>query len=157
MASIWTVAALSAPLLALGCGPAREDSIPPAREAAAEASGNRDEDGVRLALLEPSADSDAAALEGVLQVRGRCLYLTQPGASGATLLAFSIPGARWDGERGVLVAHDRAFAPGQRVRLGGSSVSNPSLLRWVQPPDPSCDARGMMVVGGIDPLPEPTP
>ena len=115
-----------------------------------------DAGGVRLALLEPSADSDAAALEGVLQVEGRCLYVVQPGGAGArTMPAFLIAGARWDAERNLLLAHGKSFAPAQRVSLGGSMASDRSLLRWVQPPDPSCDTASIFVTGSIDVAPEP--
>lgn len=109
--------------------------------------------GVRLALLEPSDVSDGAALEGELRVDGRCLYLAQPGSAGGTLLAFLIPDARWDSTRDRLVARGKSFAPGQRVRLGGSSASNAAALRWRQAPDPSCNTRGIMVVGSVDALP----
>jgi hypothetical protein len=109
--------------------------------------------GVQLALLEPSDVSDAAALEGELRVDGKCLYLTQEGTSGGTLLAFLIADARWDAARERLVAHGKSFASGQRVRLGGSSAGNPASLRWRKAPHPSCDIRGVMVVGSVDALP----
>jgi hypothetical protein len=138
-----------------GCGSAPQggDAAPAGGDRSAVAAAEKDQHGVRLALLEPSEDSDAAALEGELWVEGKCLYLTQKGSSGGTLLAFLIRDARWDAQRQRLVAHGRSFAPGQRVRLGGSSATNRALLKWRQAPDPSCDARGIMVVGSVDPLP----
>jgi hypothetical protein len=137
-----------------GCGgPPQSDNTPPAAGASSAATAAEAEQGVQLALLEPSDVSDAAALEGELRVEGKCLYLTQQGTSGGALLAFLIRDARWDAQRDRLVAHGKSFAPGQRVRLGGSSATNPALLRWRQPPHPSCTIRGIMVVGSVDALP----
>ena len=151
--------ALAGALLLAGCGPARETGKrfeeEPADGAAATAqSTNRN--GVRLPLLTPSNDTDSAGLEGVLQVEGRCLYLTQPDRSGArTLLAFTIPGISWDEERNVLVAYGKSFTPGQRVLLSGSGTMNPAIHRWVQPPDPSCDTGAIAVIGAIEVAREP--
>jgi hypothetical protein len=110
---------------------------------------------VRLALLQPSQDSDAAALDGYLHVEGRCLYVTDRGGRGGKVHpAFLMPDARWDEEKGVLVAHGRNYRPGQHVRLGGSTATDTSLLRWVQPPDPSCDSSSIFVTGMIEALPD---
>jgi hypothetical protein len=152
------VAALLGTLLVAGCGPARETAgrreEAPAGGATATAQSTTG-NGVRLPLLTPSNDTDLAGLEGVLEVEGRCLYLTQPGRSQArTLLAFTIPGVRWDEARDRLVAYGKSFAPGQRVLLGGSGTMNPDVHRWTQPPDPSCDTRAVAVVGAIDAAPE---
>jgi hypothetical protein len=139
--------------LLTGCGASPEPDKAPRAPATGAASEAAADEGVQLALLEPSDVSDAAALEGELRVDGKCLYLTQEGTSGGTLLAFLIADARWDAARQQLVAHGKSFAPGQRVRLGGSSASDPASLRWRKAPHPSCDMRGVMVVGSIDALP----
>ena len=154
MARLASGAAAVAAFLVTACGgvPEPGNSFPAGNERAGPAA-SAEQDGVQLALLEPSDVSDLAALEGELRAEGKCLYLTQRGASGKTLLAFLIPDARWDAEGKRLVARGKTFVPGQRVRLGGSSAGNRALLRWRQPPHPSCDARGIMVVGAIDPLP----
>jgi hypothetical protein len=149
--------ALAGALVLAGCGPARETGgrgeQGPAGDATTTARSTNG-NGVLLPLLTPSHDTDLAGLEGVLQVEGRCLYLAQPGRSQArTLLAFTIPGISWDGERNVLVAHGKTFAPGQPVLLSGSGTMNPDVHRWVQPPDPSCETKGVAVIGAIEAAP----
>lgn len=144
-------------LLLFGCGPRSERSNAAAqkRGGAINSAEARTSKSVRLALLEPSTASDAAALEGFLLVEGRCLYLTGRGGLGAkTILAFLIPGAKWDAEKSLLLAHGKAFSSGQRVMLGGSTATNPALLTWVQKPDPSCDSSDVYVTGTIDLLPD---
>lgn len=125
----------------------------PAEDAAAPAP----EQKVQLALLPPSNESDAAALEGYLHVEDECLYITGSNGTGPrTIPAFLIPGVRWDDKHDRLLAHGKSFAPGQYVRLGGSTASNPELLPWVQAPDPRCDnSASIFVTGGIDAIPEP--
>lgn len=125
------------------------------RTATAEASAAvRTGETVRLALLPPSLASDGAASSGFLLVEGRCLYVTDRNGSGArTTPAFLIPDVGWDAEKGVLLAHGKAFSPGQRVMLGGSMATNPALLAWVQKPDPSCDSSSVWITGSIDALP----
>lgn len=146
--------AFSGALLLAACGPASRPDAPAAEQPVAEKAQPADRDGVRLALLEPSNDTDLAGLEGVLEAEGRCLYLAQPGASaGRTLLAFTIPGISWDPQRHALVAYGKTFAPGQRVLLGGSGTMNPKVHRWTQPPDPSCDTKAVAVVGTIEAAP----
>ena len=152
------MAALLGTLPVFGCGSEPRTAAPPADER--PGSGNQldgaEAETVRLALLEPSEDSDAAGLDGYLHVEGRCLYVTGPGGSGArTLPAFTIAGARWDAERGQLLAHGKSFHVGQRVTRGGSSATNPDMLRWVQAPDPTCDSRSIFVTGMIDAALEP--
>lgn len=121
-----------------------------------EETNNEAAGGVHLALLDPSDASDAAALEGYLHVEGRCLYVTDRRGSGPRAHpAFLIRDARWDAQQGVLVAHGRRYRPGQRVRLGGSTAADPRLLRWRQPPDPSCDNASVFVTGMIEPLSDP--
>jgi hypothetical protein len=78
------------------------------------------------------------------------------GGSGAkTLPAFVIAGAAWDAARNRLLAPGKSFALGQQVTLGGSTATNPSLLSWLQPPDPFCDSSSIFVTGSIDSASEP--
>lgn len=112
--------------------------------------------GVRLALLQPSADTDMAALEGFLHSEGPCLYIVGNDKSrGRTLPAFSLVGVRWDAGTQTLRVGDAIFAQGQRVVLGGGKPANPGALKWVQRPDSSCDASDLFVVGTIDPAKAP--
>jgi hypothetical protein len=104
-----------------------------------------------LALLHASADTDLAALEGVLHVEGRCLYIVgNDKTKNKTLPAFALEGVRWDSRTKTLQVRDTAFAPGERIILGGGEPANPASLSWVQRPDPSCDSSDLFVVGTID-------
>lgn len=132
----WPCAALSLTLLA-ACAEAPRGAEPSAPRA-----------GVQLALLPPSAESDAAASGGVLTIDGRCLYAVAPNGR-RMLLAFMTSKTRWDGD--VLRVGDRSFPPGRTVSLGGSEYTGPrSALPWVAPPDPSCDATHIWLTGSID-------
>jgi hypothetical protein len=150
----------SATLIALaiavcGCTADNEAAVPQEESVRGGSAAIAPAGGVRLALLEPSEDSDASALEGYLHVEGPCLYVTgRRGGGPRTHPAFLIRDALWDAEQGVLVAHGRRYRPGQRVRLGGSTASDPRLLRWRQPPDPSCDNASPFVTGMIELLPD---
>jgi hypothetical protein len=42
------------------------------------------------------------------------------------------------------------FASGERVVLGGGHPPTRGGLRWVQRPDPSCDASDLFVAGSIE-------
>ena len=111
--------------------------------------------GVRLALLEPSANMLMASLEGTLRVEGRCLYIVgTDGAKHRTLPAFHIDSIRWDAATRTLRTASAVIAEGQRVFLGGGEVPSRSTLKWVQPPDPSCDASNLFVTGTIEPAPK---
>jgi hypothetical protein len=110
------------------------------------------ETGVRLALLQPGADTDLAALEGSLHAEGRCLYVVGNDTTrNRTLPAFAVEGVRWDSGTKTLRVRDLVFAQGQRIVLGGGEPANAGALAWVQRPDPSCDASDLFVVGTIDP------
>jgi hypothetical protein len=141
-----------APLLACGCTPAGDRE----RNEAASVSGNRaqqesyDDDAgpVRLALLPPSREGDAAAAQGVLEVDGPCLYLRSADGS-RFLLALMTFDTRWEDER--LKIGDRSYAPGERVTVGGSEAAGAIAdLAWVQPPDPSCDIARIWITVSVD-------
>lgn len=108
--------------------------------------------GVSLALLRPSNDMLLAALEGVLQVEGRCLYIAgDDHRRSRTLPAFHIADISWDEPTRTLRVRGKTFALGQRVVLGGGEPANPATLDWVQRPDPSCDSSDLFMAGTIDP------
>lgn len=110
-------------------------------------------DGVRLALLQPSASTDMAALEGVLRVDGPCLYVTGPNSAGSrTTPAFSFTGIRWNASTQALQVQGASITDGTRVRLTGGTPPNPGRLSWAQKPDPSCDLSDVFVTGAIEPL-----
>jgi hypothetical protein len=134
----------------------RPDESTPSPEAASKAGPNGPGTGVRLALLPPSGDTLMAALEGILHVEGRCLYIVGSDRKrNRTLPAFHIAGMSWDEPTRTLRVRDKRFAPGQRVVLGGGQVSNPAALDWVQRPDPSCDSSDLFMTGTIDPARAP--
>ena len=140
-------------LLVVACD--QRQDVPPTPRAAPDA-GPREAaaGGIRLALLQPSPDTDMAALEGVLHVEGPCLYIVgNDRIRSRTLPAFSFSDVRWDSGTQSLHARGAAFANGQRVLLTGSKPADPARLRWAQRPDPSCDASDLYVVGAIDPAP----
>lgn len=146
-------------LLLIACSPRSKSSNAAAQErgGAINSAEARTSETVRLALLPPSRESDAAALEGYLLAEGRCLYVIGRSRSGTkNTPAFLIPGATWDAEKSVLLAHGKAFSSGQRVLLGGSTATNPALLSWVQKPDPSCDSSSVWITGSIVALPQET-
>jgi hypothetical protein len=112
--------------------------------------------GVRLALLRPSGHTDLAALEGTLHAEGGCLYIVGSDKTrNRTLPAFALEGVRWDEPAKTLHVRDATFAQGQRIVLGGGEPADPAALRWVQRPDPSCDASDLFVAGTIDPATTP--
>jgi hypothetical protein len=107
---------------------------------------------VRLARLPESREGDLAALEGTLRADGPCLYLEAAG-SDRYLIAFTIPGVRWDADRRVLVVPSESPGPGaatyptgERVILGGSEASAATLEDlWVDRPDVACDVARIWV------------
>ena len=103
---------------------------------------------VRLPLLPPSQEGNAAAAVGRLQLNGPCLYLL--GADGSRLLpAFITFDTDW--ESGRLRIGARSFAPGDRVTLGGGEhQGGPESLSWVQPPHPTCDTRRMWITVSVN-------
>ena len=104
---------------------------------------------VRLALLPPSREGDAAATVGTLAVDGPCLYLKHDDGS-RTLPAFMTFDTRW--QDGAVIVGDRRFRPGQRVTLGGSEVNGAvANMAWVQAPDPGCDTARIWVTVSIGP------
>ncbi len=148
--------ALALASLTAGCG-ARGGESTPVHNATGERGGGVSEspepNGVRLALLRPSADMNMAALEGVLIVDGPCLYVTGTGGSGGrTMPAFTITGARWDVSTQALVVAGVRITNGQRVRLTGGSPPTSGGLDWVQQPAPSCDKSDLFITGAIEPM-----
>lgn len=111
---------------------------------------------VRLARLPDSRLGDAAAVAGVLRVEGACLYLDAAG-SARYLIAFTIPGARWDAVSESLVvpsgrteASAATYRPGERVTLGGSEARAATLSgQWVEPPAAACDVRRIWIANSI--------
>lgn len=103
---------------------------------------------VRLALLPPSREGDAAATAGRLEVDGPCLYIR--GLDGdRTLPALLTPDARWDAATEVLQVGDHSLVPGSRVELGGSMRGRSSELHWRQAPDPRCDQSRIWVASSM--------
>lgn len=142
--------------LAAGCGTRGRESEPVRTAAGKQGEPFSDHSAsrsVRLALLRPSADTDMAALEGVLTVDGPCLYITGPGGLGSrTMPAFSLSNVRWDGATQSLVIGSRRIASGHRVRLTGGSPPTLDGLDWVQQPPPSCDKSDLFMTGAIEAL-----
>ncbi len=142
-------------LLVAACDRQQERSAPLPPKAIPDAASSGEPaaaDGVRLALLQPSADTDMAALEGFLHSEGPCLYIVgDDKAKNRTLPAFALAGVRWDAGTQTLRVDDKVFAQGQRIVLGGGEPANPAALNWVQRPDPGCDASDLFVVGTVDP------
>lgn len=141
-----------------GCGATDDRSASvqrvPGDEAVAPNPGRDPAGTVRLALLQPSGDTNMAALEGVLLVEGSCLYVTGTEERGRrTMPAFSFSDVRWDANAGLLKAGDVNIYGGQRVRLTGGTPPDMAALEWVQRPDPSCDASDLFVTGVIEPIP----
>ena len=140
-------------LIAGGCNGRPEGNDPAAVKVADErASSDKGGGGVRLALLEPSDDMFLAALEGILQAEGRCLYIVgRDKKRSRTLPAFHIAGIGWDSGARTLKVNGRVFAQGDRVLLTGGRPPTTAGFRWVQRPDPSCDASDIFVTGAIEP------
>lgn len=141
-------------LLVAACDRQQDASAPLPPKATPEAASSAEPasaGGVRLALLQPSGDTDLAALEGFLHSDGPCLYVVgEDKRKSRTLPAFSLSGVRWDEATRTLRVGNAAYSQGQRVVLGGGEPANPAALNWVQRPDPSCDASDLFVVGTID-------
>jgi hypothetical protein len=113
---------------------------------------------VRLARLPDSLLGDAAAVAGALRAEGACLYLDAAGST-RYLIAFTIPGARWDAAREALVvpsggaeAGAATYRLGERVTLGGSEARAATLSgQWVEPPAAACDTRRIWIANSIAP------
>jgi hypothetical protein len=117
--------------------------------------GRSDASAVRLALLEPSSEMLMGSLEGTLQAQGKCLYIVESGTGQRrTLPAFHLVDLRWSEATRTLHAGASALKEGQHVILGGGEVADSSALRWLQPPDPSCDASRLFMAGQIEPAPQ---
>jgi len=135
------LAALAAGVLALaGCRPAEVQQQPRATDSVAPS--------VKLALLPPSREGNAALKVGRLEVDGPCLYVV--GADGSrTIPAFMTFDTRW--ENGELVVESKRFRPGQTIHLGGGEINSKIAdLAWVQQPDPSCTAPSYWITSFID-------
>ena len=131
--------------------PERSVPVQPTTVAPAPRSGDGGTGGVRLALLEPSRVMDMAALEGFLHVEGPCLYIVGiDNRRSRTLPAFHIADIRWDAGTEMLRVGSKAYSNGQRVLLGGGHPTTGEGLKWVQRPDPSCDASDLFVAGSIE-------
>lgn len=155
-------------LFAAACsGPAVHDQGSPASPSqggtagettARETTANGAATGVRLARLPESRLGDAAALTGTLRTEGPCLYLEAGGAA-LYLIAFTVPGARWDEARGRLIVPsgsaekgEAAYRPGERVTLGGSEAQAATLSnQWVEPPAAACDTRRIWIASSVTP------
>ncbi len=89
-----------------------------------------------------------AALRAVLTRDGDCLYGGVE--SERILLAFPREPslARWDEQSSTLTLRGRAFAVGAPLDVGGGEVE-PGAGFWSRPPDASCDAELVWVVGGV--------
>ena len=140
-------------LIAGGCNGRPEGNDPAAVKVADErASSDKGGGGVRLALLEPSDDMFLAALEGILHAEGECLYIVGTDKKRSrTLPAFHIADIGWDSGARTLKVNGRVFAQGDRVLLTGGRPPTTAGFRWVQRPDPSCDASDIFVTGAIEP------
>lgn len=104
---------------------------------------------VRLALLPPSREGDAALTIGRLAVEGPCLYLIRDDGT-RTMPAFITFDTRW--ENGALVVGDRRFVVGQRVKLGGGEVNGAvANMVWTQAPDRTCATAKLWVTVSVDP------
>jgi hypothetical protein len=103
---------------------------------------------VRLPLLPPSREGNAAAAMGRLEVDGPCLYLR--GADGSRVLpAFITFDTHWEGGR--LRIETKSYAPGELVTLGGGEHNGgPDGLDWVRPPHPSCDSHRIWITVSAD-------
>lgn len=93
---------------------------------------------VRLALLPPSGEGDAAVTAGRLEVVGSCLYVRDRNGD-RIVPALLTPEATWDTVKEVLHVGDHSLVPGSRVELGGSMKAGDNELDWRQAPDPTCD------------------
>jgi hypothetical protein len=98
--------------------------------------------------VKPSAEGDAAALEGVLEVAEQCIYINAGGAR--TLIASAVEGARWDSAEGTLRIGDLRLRPGARIFLGGSFAPLANLGgRWVDAPPQGCATSRVWIASTI--------
>lgn len=134
-----------------GCERASSPSAVPSQAAVPSAATVPAAAGVRLALLEPSANMSMARLEGVLAREGSCLYVVRPQKGlGRSMPAFQIAAVEWDDQENALRVEGATFRMGQRVVLGGGFPPNPGALPWRQRPDPACDASNLFMAGSIE-------
>jgi hypothetical protein len=105
-------------------------------------------DSPRLATVKPSREGDAAALQGTLEVAGRCIYVNVAGSR--TLIVSAVSDARWDAAEGVLRVGNDRLRPGAPVFLGGSYASTSSLSgTWVESPPQGCAMPRVWVASTI--------
>lgn len=102
----------------------------------------------RLATLRDSREGDAAAHYGTLEVTGRCIYVAASGSR--SLIASTVPDARWDAAKGVLVADGTQLRPGTQIVLAGSFAPAANLKdQWVDPPAEECVTPRVWVASAI--------
>jgi len=134
------------------CKPVQQPAAVPPHAAPPVPADGETTSGVRLALLDPSANMHMARLEGVLAAEGPCLYVKPPEKGRSrSLPAFQIAAVGWNDRAQTLEVGGVTFRVGQRVVLGGGYAPNPAALQWRQRPDPSCDASNLFVAGSIEP------
>lgn len=115
---------------------------------ATASSGTDAADAPRLARLNDSREGDAATHYGTLEVTGPCIYVAASGSR--SLIASTVPGARWDSAEGVLVADGARLRPGTRISLAGSFAPAANLKgQWVDPPAEECVTPRVWVASAI--------
>jgi hypothetical protein len=126
-------AVAAAMLLLKGCGEVPSHDAPP----------------VAIALLPAGAGSEAALLDGVLQVVGNCLYVEAMDGT-RVLPAFMTKDTQWRADWGALWIGEEVFRPGQKVQLGGSALSaSPGKLTWPNTPSAGCDTSRIWATGSV--------
>jgi hypothetical protein len=103
---------------------------------------------VRLARLPDSRTGDSSGIAGTLRAQGPCLYLEAAGPT-RYLIAFTIPGIRWDTVRQALVVpsveedtEPATYRSSERVILGGSEARSTIVSsQWVEPPARTCETE----------------
>ena len=86
---------------------------------------------------------DTAGFRGILARRGNCLYV------GDYLPVFP-PDSQFSEKRGVLTVLGKEFRIGEQFQSGGGTLTwAVPLTFFLTPPDPSCDATHMWLVGDV--------
>lgn len=123
-------------------------ATPASGGAGASSSATPSDGSPRLARLKDSAAGDSAAHYGILEVSGRCIFVKT--GDGRSLIASTVPGARWDASERALMVDGARLPPGTPIFLSGSFAPTANLQgQWVDPPAEECVTPRAWIASGI--------
>lgn len=104
----------------------------------------------RLATLPASREGDSAALQGILYIKGSCIY-AKAATNALYLIASMNPDVYWDDrQQSLVLSGGKLIKSGDLIMLGGSTYRGPQgQLNWITAPDKTCDLSNIWIANSI--------